>query len=426
MRVIKRDGSEAFFDAEKIKVAVLKANDDVVDVAKISEADANAVAQSVTKQCEALERAVGVEEIQDLVEKELIRKGFSLLMRAYTTYRWQRAAERRGNTTDGKILSLLERKNEEAIQENSNKNPIVNSTMRDYMAGEVSRDLVRRHFFPKDIIEAWDEGVLWLHDTDYISQPLSNCCLVNIEDMFKNGTVINGTTIETPKSFSTACNIACQIAQGVSNSQFGGQSLSLAHLAPFIDVSRKKFYKKTKEQWERLGLQFNEEQLTEAVEEMVKREITEGVQIIQYQTNTIMCSNGQTPFITLWMYLDEVQDGRTRDDLAMFIEEVLKQRIRGIKNEVGVWITPAFPKLIFCLDEDNIHEDSKYYYLTELAAKCVAKRMVPDFISAKVMKKLKNGDVYPVMGCRSALTPDLEGLNPDGSHKYYGRLTKAC
>ena len=415
MKIIKRDGREVSFDYTKIKAAVEAANSEVEE--KITDTTIGFITGKVEQRCEALARPVHVEEVQDMVLDELDKAEAYKLARHYSEYRLLHEQKRRMNTTDGKILSLLERNNEEAKQENANKNPVINSTLRDYMAGEVSRDICRRFLFPEDIILAHDEGILHLHDTDYIAAPLYNCCLVNLEDMLQNGTVVSGTMIEKPHSFSTACNIATQIIAQVASNQYGGQTISLAHLAPFVDVSRQKIRAEVFEDVNcDCGAKLSEEELDHIVEKRVRREVKRGVQTIQYQINTLLTTNGQTPFVTVFMYLDEVPEGQTRDDLAMIIEETLLQRIEGVKNEKGVWITPAFPKLIFCLDEDNISPDSKYYYLTELAAKCTAKRMVPDYISAKVMKKLK-GDVYPCMGCRSFLTVS-------DNHKYYGRFNQ--
>ena len=359
-----------------------------------------------------------------MVEDGLMGSGHHQVARKYITYRFQHQLVRQSNTTDEQIMSLIECSNEEVKQENSNKNPTVNSVQRDYMAGEVSKDITRRFLLPKDIVEAHESGIIHFHDADYFAQHMHNCCLVNLEDMLQNGTVISETMIEKPKSFSTACNIATQSIAQIASSQYGGQSITLSHLVPFVDVSRQKFRKEVREEFEASGIDASETQINDIAEMRVRSEIERGVQVIQYQVITLMTTNGQAPFITVFMYLDEVPEGRLRDDLAMVIEEMLKQRILGVKNEKGVYITPAFPKLIYVLDEDNIHEDSKYYYLTELAAKCTAKRMVPDYISAKKMKEYKNGDVYPCMGCRSFLTPDTEGLGNDGKHKYYGRFNQ--
>lgn len=373
-----------------------------------------------------MKRALSVEEIQNLVEDELMKLNAFSVARKYITYRFQRALARQSNTTDDQILSLIECANEEVKQENSNKNPTVNSVQRDYMAGEVSKDLTRRILLPEDIVKAHDEGLIHFHDADYFSQHMHNCDLVNLEDMLQNGTVISETMIEKPKSFSTACNVATQIIAQVASSQYGGQSITLSHLAPFVDVSRQKFRKEVKEEFETIGLELNDEKINALAEERLKKEITKGVQTIQYQVVTLMTTNGQAPFITVFMYLNEVPEGRLRDDLAMIIEETLKQRMKGVKNEKGVYITPAFPKLIYALQENNIEPNSQYYYLTELAARCSAKRLVPDYISEKVMKELKvdqngNGQCYPSMGCRSFLTPYID---ENGKPKYYGRFNQ--
>ena len=373
-----------------------------------------------------MKRALSVEEIQNLVEDELMKLNAFSVARKYITYRFQRALARQSNTTDDQILSLIECANEEVKQENSNKNPTVNSVQRDYMAGEVSKDLTRRILLPEDIVKAHDEGLIHFHDADYFSQHMHNCDLVNLEDMLQNGTVISETMIEKPKSFSTACNVATQIIAQVASSQYGGQSITLSHLAPFVDVSRQKFRKEVKEEFETIGLELDDEKINALAEERLKKEITKGVQTIQYQVVTLMTTNGQAPFITVFMYLNEVPEGRLRDDLAMIIEETLKQRMKGVKNEKGVYITPPFPKLIYALQENNIEPNSQYYYLTELAARCSAKRLVPDYISEKVMKELKvdqngNGQCYPSMGCRSFLTPYID---ENGKPKYYGRFNQ--
>lgn len=381
MRVIKRDGQEVAFDEGKIQNAINKAGGAVLDVSPVVE------------QCEHLNRAVHVEEIQDMVISFLDKLGLHNIARRYSEYRLMRSLDRKLNTTDGRILSIIERNNEEALEENSNKNPVINSTQRDYIAGEVSRDISRRILLPKDVAKAHDEGILWFHDMDYFVQHMSNCCLVNLEDMLQNGTVISGTLIEKPHSFATACNITTQIIAQVASSQYGGQTVTLSHIAPFIDVSRQSISALFAELFS-CSIEEAKEQYREQIAAVLKREISRGVQTIQYQINTLMTSNGQTPFVTLFMYLDEVPEGILRDDLAMLIEEVLRQRLQGVKNEKGAWVSPAFPKLIYVLDEDNITPESKYFYLTELAARCTAKRMVPDYISAKVMKRLK-GDIYP-------------------------------
>ena len=415
MKIMKRDGREVPYDCEKIRAAITAANNEVAE--KVSETTIDFIVCKVEQRCNALARPVHVEEIQDMVIDELDHADAYKLARHYSEYRLLHEQQRKVNTTDGKILSLLERNNEEAKQENANKNPIINSTLLDYMAGEVSKDICRRFLFPEDVIAAHDDGIIHVHDLDYIAEPMHNCCLVNLEDMLQNGTVVSGMMIEKPHSFSTACNIATQIIAQVASNQYGGQTISLSHLAPFVDVSRQKIRAEVFEDVNcDCGAKLSEEELNYIVEKRVRREVKRGVQTVQYQIHTLLTTNGQTAFVTVFMYLDEVPEGQTRDDLAMIIEETLLQRIEGVKNEKGVWITPAFPKLIYVLDEDNIHADSKYYYLTKLAAKCTAKRMVPDYISAKIMKKLK-GDVYPCMGCRSFLTPSAD-------HKYYGRFNQ--
>ena len=427
MKIIKRNGAEVPFDITKIITAVTKASDSVGGQARLSREQITQIAAAVTDQCQQLNRAVSVEEVQDLVENQLMDIQAHDVARHYITYRYVQSLKRQTNTTDERILSLIECQNEEVKQENANKNPTVNSVQRDYMAGEISKDLTARLLLDPEIVKAHQEGLIHFHDSDYFAQHMHNCDLVNLEDMLQNGTVISGTYIEKPHSFSTACNIATQIIAQVASSQFGGQSITLSHLAPFVDVSRKKIIKEVDEELE--GLNISAERKTEIVKERLHKEVEKGVQTIQYQVVTLMTTNGQAPFITVFMYLDEVPEGQTRDDLAMIIEEVLKQRIQGVKNEVGAWVTPAFPKLIYALDEDNIHPDSKYYYLTELAAKCTAKRMVPDYISAKVMKELKGG-VWPSMGCRSFLTPDRTTENVANAknwvkgHKYYGRFNQ--
>ena len=433
MNVIKRSGEEVSFDADKIINAIRKANKATATDQQISDEKIIELANKVIGQCNSVQRSINVEEIQDMVEKELMSSGAYVLAHNYITYRYERALVRKANTTDKKILSLLGNTNEEAKQENSNKNPTVNSTQRDYMAGEVSKDITRRFLLPNDIWEAHEKGIIHFHDADYFAQPMYNCCLVNLEDMLQNGTVISGTMIEKPHSFATACNIATQIIAQVASNQYGGQTITLSHLAPFVDISRQKYRKAVAEEMKDAGVEISQDKIDQIAEKRVRREIKTGVQTIQYQIITLMTTNGQAPFVTVFMYLDEVPAGRTREDLALIIEEMLKQRMQGVKNEKGVWITPAFPKLIYCLDEDNIHENSKYYYLTELAAECTAKRMVPDYISAKLMKELK-GDVYPCMGCRSFLTPDRftdngwaneeHALNSNGKHKYYGRFNQ--
>ena len=423
MKVIKRSGAEVMFDQTKIVDAVKKANVTVEPAHQLSDAQIQAVACLVTKQCETFGRAVSVEEIQDLVERSLMEMRGYEVAQNYVRYRYKRQLARNANTTDGAVLELLERNNEEAMQENANKNPVINSTQRDYMAGEVSRDLTRRILLPEDIVKAHDEGIIHFHDSDYFAQHMHNCCLVNLEDMLQNGTVITGTQITKPKSFQTAANITTQIVAQVASNQYGGQSFSLAHLAPFVDVSRRKIRKEVREEFSECGIESSEENIERIVEKRLKREIAAGVQTIQYQLVTLMTTNGQTPFVTMYMYLDEVPEGRTRDDLAMLVKEVLEQRIKGLPDETGAWITPAFPKLIYVLDEDNMEEGSRYYYLTELAARCTAKRMVPDYISAKVQMELK-GSIYTCMGCRSFLTAEDGVLNPDGTRKFYGRFNQ--
>ena len=424
MKIIKRSGSEDIFDAAKIVAAIRKANDSVLDYEKLTADQIEEIASNVETACENMKRSPSVEEIQDMVENQLMNKRAFTVARNYITYRYKRAIVRKSNSTDQQILSLLECNNEEVKQENSNKNPTVNSVQRDYMAGEVSKDITRRFLLPEDIVEAHEKGLIHFHDADYFAQHMHNCCLVNLEDMLQNGTVISETMIDTPKSFSTACNIATQAIAQIASSQYGGQSISLAHLAPFVQVSREKFRKQVQKEFESVGLDLDEEKINEVAELRVKEEINRGVQMIQYQVITLMTTNGQAPFITVFMYLNEVSDPQTKADLAAIIEEMLHQRIKGVKNEKGVYITPAFPKLIYVLEDDNITEDSKYWNLTVLAAQCSAKRMVPDYISEKVMKELKDGDVYTCMGCRSFLTVEDSQRNPDGSHKFYGRFNQ--
>lgn len=426
MKIIKRNGQEVIFDEVKITNAIIGANKEVVETERLSEEEIDNITNDIKYKCQKMKRALSVEEIQNLVEDELMKLNAFSVARKYITYRFQRALARQSNTTDDQILSLIECANEEVKQENSNKNPTVNSVQRDYMAGEVSKDLTRRILLPEDIVKAHDEGLIHFHDADYFSQHMHNCDLVNLEDMLQNGTVISETMIEKPKSFSTACNVATQIIAQVASSQYGGQSITLSHLAPFVDVSRQKFRKEVKEEFETIGLELDDEKINALAEERLKKEITKGVQTIQYQVVTLMTTNGQAPFITVFMYLNEVPEGRLRDDLAMIIEETLKQRMKGVKNEKGVYITPAFPKLIYALQENNIEPNSQYYYLTELAARCSAKRLVPDYISEKVMKELKvdqngNGQCYPSMGCRSFLTPYID---ENGKPKYYGRFNQ--
>ncbi len=436
--VIKRNGKEVNFDISKIANAIRKANKEVEPIYQMNEYQIDGIAENVAGQCAKLDRAVSVEEIQDMVETGIMEmRGYEVAQK-YVRYRYTRELARKANTTDEEILSLLDQSNEEAKQENSNKNPVINSTQRDYMAGYVSRDLTSRVLLPEEITKAHREGIIHFHDSDYFAQREHNCDLVNLEDMLQNGTVISGTMIEKPHSFYTACNITTQIIAQVASNQYGGQSFTLSHLAPFVDVSRQKITGRVLEENAEAGVSMTDEQVRKVVEKRLEEEVVRGVQTIQYQMITLMTCNGQAPFVTMFMYLDEVPAGQTRDDLAMVIEEVLKQRMQGVKNEKGVWITPAFPKIIYALDEDNIYPESKYYYLTELAAKCTAKRMVPDYISAKKMREYK-GDVYPCMGCRSFLTPDNEqqpeGLCNDdnkadagnfvkGQHKYYGRFNQ--
>lgn len=421
MKIIKRSGAEAIFDANKIAQAVKKANDSVVEAERLSYHQIAHIVEKVEKQCLAVNRSLNVEEIQDLVENAIMREQAFSVARNYVRYRYERELARTHNTTDERIKSILECNNEEVKQENSNKNPTVNSVQRDYIAGEVNKDFTRRFLLPEDIVEAHDAGIIHFHDTDYYAQHMHNCCLINLEDMLQNGTVISETMLEKPKSFSTACNIATQAIAQVASSQYGGQSISLAHLAPFVQISREKFRRMVRKEMEEAGIQVTEEQINLIAEKRVKEEINRGVQVIQYQVITLMTTNGQAPFITVFMYIDEVPEGQTREDLVAIIEEMLHQRIRGVKNEKGVWITPAFPKLIYVLEEDNIHEDSKYYYLTKLAAECSAKRLVPDYISEKVMKELKDGNCYPCMGCRSFLTVYHDENNKP---KFYGRFNQ--
>ena len=434
MKIIKRNGSEVAFDITKIIVAITKANDSVEEVDRMTPVQIQRIAESVELQCQKIGRAPTVEEIQDMVEHYIMAHGAFEVAKHYITYRYTRSLVRKSNTTDDKILSLIECNNEEAKQENSNKNPVVNSTQRDYMAGEVSRDLSERILLPQEIVEAHREGIIHFHDSDYYAQHMHNCDLVNLEDMLQNGTVITGTLIERPHSFATACNIATQIVAQVASNQYGGQSISLTHLAPFVEVSRQKIRKIVQGEMASIGVDPGDEKISELVETRLREEIRRGVQTIQYQVVTLLTTNGQAPFITVFMYLNEARNEREKKDLAMIIEEMLLQRYQGVKNEKGIWVTPAFPKLIYTLEEDNIHEDSPYWYLTELAAKCTARRMVPDYISEKKMKELK-GDVYTCMGCRSFLTPDRftdagvgnianAGNYEPGKHKYYGRFNQ--
>ena len=427
MKVIKRSGQEVIYDKEKIANAITNANLSVDDKhLRLKDKKINEITDEVVNECELLGRAVHVEEIQDMVELAIMRAGAYQVAKNYITYRYKHELLRKSNTTDAQILSLIECTNEEVKQENSNKNPTVNSVQRDYMAGEVSKDLTKRILLPDDIVEAHEQGIIHFHDADYFAQHMHNCDLVNLEDMLQNGTVISGTLIEKPHSFSTACNIATQIIAQVASNQYGGQSISLAHLAPFVDVSRQKIRKIVDKEFELAGVKVDEETISKIVEGRVREEIKRGIQTIQYQVVTLMTTNGQAPFITVFMYLNEAKNEREKADLAIMIEETLSQRIQGIKNEKGVTITPAFPKLIYVLEEQNIHNDSPYYYLTQLAAECTAKRMVPDYISEKVMKSYKidqNGDgqCYTCMGCRSFLTPYVD---ENGKPKYYGRFNQ--
>lgn len=421
--VIKRNGEEVEFDAEKISNAIQKANHEVTDDKKLTLLQIADVTRKVVERIEKAPHAVNVERIQDLVEIAIMEEGGYEIAQKYVRYRYQREIARKANTTDAEILSLIECSNEEVNQENSNKDASINSTQRDYMAGQVSKDLTMRLLLPKEIVDAHNEGIIHFHDSDYYAQKEHNCDLINLEDMLQNGTVISETMIEKPHSFYTACNVTTQIVAQVASNQYGGQSFSLAHLAPFVDISRKKIYKEVEAEFEENELEKDVEKIKKITEKRLLDEIKRGIQTIQYQLITLMTCNGQAPFVTMFMYLDEVE-GQTRYDLSLLIREVLTQRIQGVKNEKGVWITPAFPKLIYVLDEDNISEDSPYYALTELAAECTAKRMVPDYISAKVMRELKQGDVYTCMGCRSFLTVEDSQRNPDGSHKYYGRFNQ--
>ncbi len=421
MKIIKRSGTEETFNIDKIITAINKANKEVATINRMSGEQVQEIAQNVTQICADMKRALNVEEIQDLVENQIMNKRAFAVARKYITYRYTRALVRKSNSTDKQIMSLLECQNEEVLQENSNKNPAVNSVQRDYMAGEVSKDITRRFLLPEDIVRAHEQGIIHFHDSDHFAQHMHNCCLVNLEDMLQNGTVISETMIDTPKSFSTACNIATQSIAQIASSQYGGQSISLAHLAPFVNVSRMKFRRQVMEEFEKSGINCTKEQINEVAELRVKDEIKRGVQMIQYQVITLMTTNGQAPFVTIFMYIDEVPEGRLRKDLAMITEEILRQRILGVKNEKGVYITPAFPKLIYVLEEDNIREGSEYWYLTKLAAKCTAKRMVPDYISEKIMKQLKDGNCYTCMGCRSFLTVYHD---KDNKPKFYGRFNQ--
>ena len=425
--VIKRNGEEVNFDLDKIVNAINAANKEVDRLHQLNDYQVQAIADNIAKQIEIMTHAIHVEDIQDMVETGIMEmRGYEVAQK-YVRYRYKRELARKSNTTDNGILALIDHMNEEVNQENSNKNPVINSTQRDYMAGEVSKDLTKRMLLPKEIVEAHEQGIIHFHDADYFAQHMHNCCLVNLEDMLQNGTVISETMIEKPHSFSTACNIATQAVAQIASSQYGGQSISLAHLAPFVQVSREKFIGQVRDEFEKTGIDASEEKIKEVAELRVKDEIKRGVQMIQYQVITLMTTNGQAPFVTVFMYIDEVPEGQTRDDLALVTEEVLRQRMQGVKNEQGVYITPAFPKLIYVLEEDNIHEDSKYWYLTEIAAQCTAKRMVPDYISEKKMKELKvdangNGQCFPCMGCRSFLTPYIDPET--GKPKYYGRFNQ--
>ena len=426
MRIIKRNGAEVGFDITKIIIAITKANEAVAEADRMTPVQIQRIAESVELQCQKMNRAPTVEEIQDMVEHHIMAHGAFEVAKHYITYRYTRSLVRKSNTTDDKILSLIECNNEEAKQENSNKNPVVNSTQRDYMAGEVSRDITNRILLPKDIVDAHNEGIIHFHDTDYYAQHMHNCDLVNLEDMLQNGTVITGTLIEKPHSFATACNIATQIVAQVASNQYGGQSISLTHLAPFVQVSREKIRASVRDEFDTVGVSVTEDKINAIAEKRLREEIRRGVQTIQYQVVTLLTTNGQAPFITVFMYLGEARSEQERADLAVIIEEMLLQRYQGVKNEKGVWVTPAFPKLIYVLEEDNIREDSKYWYLTQLAAKCTAKRMVPDYISEKKMLELKvdkngEGHCYPCMGCRSFLTPYVD---ENGKPKYYGRFNQ--
>ena len=426
MKIIKRNGAEVGFDITKIIIAITKANESVEEVDRMTPVQIQRIAESVDLQCQKMNRAPTVEEIQDMVEHYIMAHGAFEVAKHYITYRYTRSLVRKSNTTDDKILSLIECNNEEAKQENSNKNPVVNSTQRDYMAGEVSRDITNRILLPKDIVDAHNEGIIHFHDTDYYAQHMHNCDLVNLEDMLQNGTVITGTLIEKPHSFATACNIATQIVAQVASNQYGGQSISLTHLAPFVQISREKIRASVRDEFDAVGVAVTEDKINSIAEKRLREEIRRGVQTIQYQVVTLLTTNGQAPFVTVFMYLGEAKNQQEKDDLALIIEETLLQRYQGVKNEKGVWVTPAFPKLIYVLEEDNIREGSKYWELTKLAAKCTAKRMVPDYISEKKMLELKvdkngNGHCYPCMGCRSFLTPYVD---EDGNPKYYGRFNQ--
>ncbi len=421
MNIIKRSGQEVIFDATKIEDAVKKANGSVLESDRLTGGQIAAVVERVTSKCVDMKRSPNVEEIQDMVQEEIMKQQAYKVATNYITYRYKRELIRKSNSTDKQILSLLESSNEEVLQENSNKNPVVNSVQRDYMAGEVSKDITKRFLLPQDIVEAHEKGIIHFHDSDYFAQHMHNCCLVNLEDMLQNGTIISETMIERPHSFSTACNIATQAIAQIASSQYGGQSITLSHIAPFVQVSREKFQKEVRQELVDQNIEANEKTVAEMAEMRVRREIKQGVQMIQYQVITLMTTNGQAPFVTVFMYLNEVPEGQTRDDLALIIEEMLRQRIQGVKNEQGVFITPAFPKLIYVLEEDNVREGSKYWELTRLAAQCTAKRMVPDYISEKIMKSLKDGNCYPCMGCRSFLTVYKDEKE---QYKFYGRFNQ--
>ena len=423
-RVIKRNGEEVVFDVQKILNAIRKANNEVEPIHRLNEYQIEAVGKIVMDQICQSNHATAVEDIQDMVERGIMEMRGYEVAQIYVRYRYKRGMARKANTTDDGILALIDQINEEVKQENSNKNPTINSTQRDYMAGEVSKDLTRRILLPDEITQAHEQGIIHFHDSDYFAQKEHNCDLINLKDMLENGTCISETKIDPPHSFYTACNVTTQIVAQVASNQYGGQSFSLGHLAPFVQVSRDKITEEVMKERDEVGVNYSDEQLKMIVERRLRDEITRGIQTIQYQLITLMTCNGQAPFVTMFMYLDEVPEGQTRDDLAVLIEEVLKQRIQGVKNEKGVWITPAFPKIIYVLDEDNVTPDSKYWDLTVLSAKCTAKRMVPDYISAKVMREMKNGCVYPCMGCRSFLTVEDSQRNPDGSYKFYGRFNQ--
>ena len=423
-KVIKRNGEEVGFDLEKIENAIRAANEEVDNIYKLNEFQVRAIADDIAGQVKKSTHAIHVEDIQDMAETGIMgMRGYEVAQK-YVRYRYKRELARKSNTTDNGILALIDNINEEVNQENSNKNPVINSTQRDYMAGEVSKDLSKRVLLPEEVVEAHEQGIIHFHDSDYFAQKEHNCDLINLEDMLQNGTVISETMIEKPHSFFTACNVTTQIVAQVASNQYGGQSFTLAHLAPFVDISRKKIRNIVISERKACGESLDEAIIDKLTDCRLREEVKSGIQTIQYQLITLMTCNGQAPFVTVFMYLDEVEDGQTRQDLALIIEEVLKQRMQGVKNEKGVWITPAFPKLIYVLDEDNITEDSKYWYLTELAAKCTAKRMVPDYISAKIMKELKKGEVYPCMGCRSFLTVEDSQMLPNGKHKFYGRFNQ--